>query len=102
MTSTIARVTVFYLSQYFMVPTRVASWAFRFCKFYSFIYCMPCRYTLVSQNSLLIFNKRIYTLYIVVLVIYSLIWQTTMHLHPIQVICTCSALPGMAHVTVLE
>ena len=72
MTSTIARVTVFYFSQYFMAPTRVASWALRFCKFLNFYFCMPCRYTLVSQNSLLIFNKRIYTLYIVVLVIYSL------------------------------
>ena len=71
MTGTMARVTVFYLSQYFKAPTRITSWAFRFCKFYL---CMPCRYTLVSQNSLLIFNKCIYTLYIVVLVIYSLIW----------------------------
>ena len=74
MTGTIARVTVFYFSQYFKVPTRETSWVYKFCKFY---FSMPCRYTLVSQNILLIFNKRIYTLYIVVLVFYSLIWQTT-------------------------
>ena len=74
MTGTIARVTVFYFSQYFKVPTRVTSWVYKFCKFY---FSMPCHYTLVSQNILLIFNKCIYTLYIVVLVVYSLIWQTT-------------------------
>ena len=33
MTGTIAIVTVFYFSQYFKAPTRVASWVLRFCKF---------------------------------------------------------------------
>ena len=105
-TGIIARRTIFYFSQYFKVPTRVASCVSRFCKFYI---CMPCHYTLVSQNILLIFNKHIYTLYIVILVIYSLIWQTTTpcgwrsrHLHHVQVICTCSPFSGMALVAALK
>ena len=106
MTGTIARVTVFYFSQYVKAPTRVTSWVYEFCKFY---FSMPYHYTLVSQNILLIFNKHIYTLYIVVLVIYSFNLAnnhaTRMAfscLHHTQVICTFSAFPGMALVTALE
>ena len=108
MTSTIARVTVFYLSQYFVVPTRVASWAFRFCKFYSFIFCMPCHYTLVSQNSLLILINAftLCTLSSWSFILYSgkqpCHADGISHLHHVQVNCTCLAFPGMALVTALE
>ena len=77
MTGTIARITVFYFRQYFRVPTRVTSWVYNFVSF-----ILAC-YVIILLNLrtfyiLLIFNKCIYTLYIVVLVIYSLIWRTTM------------------------
>ena len=71
------RVTVFYLHQHFMAPTRLASWAFRFCKFYSFIFLHAMSLYFCISEQFTYFNKCIYTLYIVVLVVYSLIWRTT-------------------------
>ena len=108
MTNTIARVTVFYFSQFFMAPTRVTSWALRFCKFYSFIFA--CHVViLLYLRTVYLFLINAFTL--CTLSSWSFILlsgEQPCHvdgiscLHHVQVICTCLAFPGMALVTGLE
>ena len=75
-----------------------------------YYYILACHIViLLYLRTFAYFNKRIYTFYIVVLVVYSLIWQTTMpsgwcseHLHHLWVFCMFLAFSGMALVATLE